>query len=171
MASVGLNRTNLDKVKELVMRYLLLFSVLIAGCGGKESNKATDGSANSSAARSDDREEKYKASVIAFIEESKNTLKLMDRSPDKAAFDKRYKALDEQFSKLPDPTSGFAPSESWTKSNKAILVNLTHAGSMLGNEAERNKLGELKSALAVLLDYYETKVRSSQSYALPTLVK
>lgn len=152
------------------MRYLLLFSVLVVGCGGNESNKAQKGSVNSYAIRAGDYEDKYKASVVAFIEEAKSTLKSMDQSPDKAAYDKRCKALEVQLTRIPDPPSGFAPSESWAKSNKAILVNLNYAGT-LNNESDRNQLGELKSALSVLLDHYETKVRSSQSYVLPSLTK
>ncbi|MFT3883608.1 MAG: hypothetical protein QM703_28665 [Gemmatales bacterium] len=152
------------------MRYFLLFSVLVVGCGGNESKKTSESSGKLSAIGADDKEEKYKASVIAFIEEAKSILKSMDQSVDKAAYDKRCKALEVQLTRMPAPSSGFAPRESWTKSNKAILANLNRAGT-LSSESDRNQLGELKSALSVLLDHYETKVRSSQSYVLPTLTK
>lgn len=88
---------------------------------------------NASAPKGDDKEEKYKASVIAFIEESKDIIKAIDTSPDKTTFDKRYKVLDEQFTKIPEPPSGFGPGQSWTKSNKAILANLAYAGTLLKN--------------------------------------
>lgn len=166
-----MTKDRLLRVKELFMRYLLLLSVLMLGCAGKEASKVSGGSANTSAAKADDKEETYKASVIAFIEEAKSILKAIDQSHDKAAFDKRYKSLEEQLAKIPSPPSGFVPGESWAKSNKTMLTNLAIVGTLLKNESDRNQLGQFIGSLNILLDHYKTKVQSSQSHDVAVLAQ